>query len=221
MGIIHTEIEHIPVTKLLTKGVVVLLVLMVAGFILTHYAQNFVFNNLAISVSGIMSGKIWQLVTYPFMERSTWNFLFSGWVVLLLGSNIERDWRTGAFLAMYLVLALVCGILWVLINAVLGKNFLGIGSAACAFGIIAAYGLLNRGKKLLFIFATVEAQFFAMLLIAIGIIINIPRPIGLIWLLSVPLAYFYVKLRLNKSRKRTYGGRQRRSGDLGGFVDID
>lgn len=209
-------------TQFFTPAVTVFLVLIIIGFAVTTYASEFVINTLALSSQGVFHGKIWQLITYPFVETFTCRLIPSGIILLFFGSAVERQWKTRGFLALWFVVSITSGILWIIISMILGRsNLVGLGMAACAYGIIATFGILYKGQKLLFFFFVVEAQYIAMLLIAIGLVVSIAFPLNLIWVAGALIAYIYTKIKWriasNGAGKR-FGASQLKAG---GFVDVD
>jgi membrane associated rhomboid family serine protease len=205
--------------KLFTPAVTCILILLVAGFALLSYASDWVINYFALSAGGILQGRIWQLVTYPFFDTCGWTLVFDGLLVLFIGSAVEREWRTGAFVLLWLVVSVVCGLVWIIVNAILGRNFIGMGSASCAYGLIAVFGLLYRRKRFLALFWAVEAQHIAWALIVIGIVLRIPMPITWIWVTGALVAYLYVKLRWRISNAAKAA--PSRNYKPQSFVDID
>ena len=177
-------------------------------------------NYLALTVGGLSQGRIWQLVTYPFFDACPGTMIFDSLLVLFIGSAIEREWRTGAFVLLWLVVSVVCGLIWVAVSALFGRNFIGISSASCAYGLIAAFGLLYRKKRFFAFFWALEAQYIAWGLIVIGIVLGIRQPMAWIWVAGALIAYVYVKLRwrLASNRGNTAAGGRYRPGS---FVDID
>ena len=208
-------------TQFFTPAVTVFLVLIIIGFAFTTYASEFVFNTLALSSQGVFHGKVWQLITYPFVEISTCRLIPSGIILLFFGSAVERQWKTRGFLALFFLLSVSCGLLWLVISLLLGRSFIGLGMTGCAYGIIATFGILYKGQKLLFFFFVVEAQYLAMLLIAIGLVVSIAFPINLIWVAGALIAYIYTKIKWriasNGASKRFESSQLR----AGGFVDVD
>ena len=207
--------------KLFTPVVTTLIVLMIIGFALAHHAKEFAIDYLVINPQNCLPFRLWQLVTYSFVNVSSRNLIFDGLVLIFIGSTIERQWRSVSFLLLLLTISLVCGVIWLLVNLVGGLNYPGLGTGAWAYGLIASFGLLFRRKRFFTLIWTIEAQYLALILIAIGIIVSIARPISLIWICGAGVAYFYIKLRLRMaspmSGKRASRG-QRRQGD---FIDLD
>lgn len=211
--------------KLFTPAVTVILVLIIIGFTLIHYAPDFTLDYLAVSTTGIAHGRIWQLVTYSFIDSCPWNLIFDIIVLLFIGSEVERQWRTGSFVLLWLIVSVTCAVVWLLVSLVLGRVYFGIGGAACAYGLIGTFGLLLRKRRFFAVFWTVEAQHLAWFLIGLGIILGIPQPITWIWVAGAGVAYLYVKIRWRIQSGLSTGGATRApSGQAQrprGFVDID
>lgn len=220
-GQTQTQVTLPSPTKLFTPGVITILVLLIAGILLSRFAPGFTIGFLALSAQSVLHGQLWQLVTYPFVGGSPMSLIFSGLMVLMLGSAIEREWRTASFLLLWLVISATCGLLWVIVNLLTGNNFIGMGASACTYGLITTMGLLFRGRRFFMFFATVESRYLVLILIAIGILMNIATPINLVWISGALVAYGYIKLRwsmASKSSKDVSSVEQRRAN---GFVDID
>ena len=220
-GQTQTQMTFPSPTKLFTPGVITILVLLIAGILLSTFAPGFTTGFLALSAQSVLHGRIWQLITYPFVSNSPMNLIFSGLMVLFVGSTIEREWKTASFLLLWLVISAVCGLLWVIVNLVTGNNFIGMGASACTYGLIATMGLLFRGRRFFMFFTTVESRYLVLILIAIGVLMNIATPINLVWISGALVAYGYIKLRWSMASKSSRGVspvEQRRSN---GFVDID
>jgi membrane associated rhomboid family serine protease len=206
--------------KLLTPGVIILLSLLVAGFLGLALAPEAVGRALALSPLAVLHGRIWQLLTYPFLN-DTFGLLGNGMVILFFGSAIEREWRTASFLLLWLTVTVACGILWILLNLLMNVSMAGLGAGAACFGLIATFGLLFRGRRFFSFFGTIEAQHIAIGLIAIGVILSLPVPITLVWVAGALVAYVYVKARWSLQAKPSVRPSLQRSGGKGQFVDID
>ncbi|MHC4640054.1 MAG: rhomboid family intramembrane serine protease [Planctomycetota bacterium] len=217
----QTRITFPSPTKLFMPGVTALIVLLISGMLLSTFAPGFTLGFLALTAQNVVGGRIWQLVTYPFVSGSPMNLVFSGLMVLFIGSAIEREWRTASFLLLWLVVSVGCGLLWVIVNLLTGNNFVGMGASACTYGLLATMGLLFRGRRFFMFFATIESRQLVLILIAIGILMNITRPINLVWISGALVAYVYIKLRwrtASQSPGSVPSVEQRRSDS---FVDVD
>ncbi len=206
--------------KLFTRGVVVLLVLLLAGYVLTVFSTGFMIENFALDTSGIFQGKLWPLVTYPFVV-SPCNLIFAGLIILFIGSVVEKDWGTSGLLIFWAIISAACGLLWVLANKLTGWNLTGAGPAACSYGLICMMGILFKGSRFLFFFFPMKAEHLAILLIIIGILLSIIQPITLIWISGAPAAWYYYKLRRKLFMRGSRVISLQTSGKKDGFVDID
>ncbi len=217
----QTQMTFTSPTKLFTPGVTAIIVLLITGMLLSMFAPGFTTSFLAISAQNVLHGRIWQLVTYPFASGSLMNLIFGGFMVLFIGSTVEREWRTASFLLLWLVVSVGCGLLWVIVNLLVGRDFIGMGASGCTYGLIATLGLLFRGRRFFVFFATIEARYMVLIMIAIGILMNIATPINLVWVSGALVAYAYIKLRwrmASQSHRSIAPVEQRRSGS---FVDVD
>ncbi len=206
--------------KLFTPGVVVLISLLVAGFLGLSLAREAVGIALALSPYGVLHGKIWQLLTYPFLNDPI-GLIGNGMIILFLGSAIEREWRTASFLLLWLTVTVTCALLWIVLNLLMGYSLAGMGAGVGGYGLIATFGLLFRGQRFFALFGTIEAQHIAIGLIAIGVILSLPMPITLVWVAGALVAYVYVKARWSLQARPTVRPGLQRSGGKGQFVDID
>jgi membrane associated rhomboid family serine protease len=207
--------------KLFTPGVTGILILSLAGFLVFVLNRDFAVSVLGLSASGVLRGRVWQLVTYPFVYSSPMNLVFSGLVVLFVGSAIEREWRTASFVWLWLVVSVSCGVLWVVVGLLVNAGAVGMGATACSYGFISTMGLLYRGRRFFVFFASVEAQHLAVGLVIIGIILNIMTPIALVWIAGAPVAYVYVKMRWSHGIREAARPISRQTGGGGRFVDLD
>ncbi|HSW02863.1 MAG TPA: rhomboid family intramembrane serine protease [Sedimentisphaerales bacterium] len=205
--------------RLLTPGVVGILALSVAGYLLSVLGPPSFAGALGLSADGVLHGRIWQLLTYPFVCGSVLNQTIDCLVVLFVGSAVEREWRTASFLWLWAVVSVVCGCLWVLVSLIVGGNYLGMELAACSYGLIATMGLLYRDTRFLVFFTTVEAQHLAVGLIVMGILLNLVNPMGLIWVAGAAVAYLYVKAKWRHAAPRQSCPTSR--GGRGPFVELD
>jgi membrane associated rhomboid family serine protease len=217
----QTQMAFPSPTKLFTPGVIALLSMLIAGILLSKFASGFATDFFAVSVSGVLHGRIWQLVTYPFVSGSPMSLIFSGLMVLFVGSNIEREWKTASFLILWVVISVTCGLLWVAVNLITSNNIIGMGASGCTYGLIATMGLFFRGRRFFMLFATVDSRYMVLILIVIGILMNISAPINLVWIAGAPAAYAYIKLRWKMASKSSVGKVSVENRRTNGFVDID
>lgn len=207
--------------KMLTPVVSVSILLMIAGYALANYAEQFTLNWLALNPQTFWPFGIWQLLTYSFLNEKWWFLLTNGLIVLFIGSAVEREWRSRSFLFMMLAVIVSCALLWLIVCKIVGRAYIGGGSESYAYGVIGAFGLLFRRQRFLLFFWAFEGKHVALLLVAIGVVIGITGPMLWVWVAGAAVAYGYVKLqwRRKSAAARSRSGAMQRRG--GSFVDID
>jgi membrane associated rhomboid family serine protease len=170
------------------------------------------------------SGQFWTLLTYSFVNSGC-GLAFTIAAILFVGSAIEREWGIGAFLLLWGVVGVVCGLIWLMMCSIFMPGLAGMGSDPCVYGLIGAFGLVFRRKRFFFFLWPMEAQTLALIFIGIGMVLCIPRPIFLIWVAGAGVAYLYIRLiwraiekrrRMGSSHAKTVPGER-----VGSFVEID
>lgn len=207
-------------SRFFTPGVVTLLVLLVAGYIVASFVPPLA-GAFVLSPTRVLHGQVWRLVTYPFINGCVSSLIMGMIGVLLIGSAIEREWRARSFLLLWLVVGVVCGLLWVAIGSIVsaftGNEYVGAGTAACVYGLLGAFGLIYRRRRAMFLIGTFEMQYFVLILLAIGVIVSLRTPMNLIWITGAGVAYLYIKLLW-----RIRSGRSKKAAkEVGRFVEID
>ncbi len=205
--------------RLFTPAVTAVIVLMVTGFALLSHAPNFTVKWLALSADGVLQGRVWQLLTYTFVSNPG-PLVFNALLVLFVGSSVEREWGTGQFALLWLVVAVTCGAVWMIVDLLVEGSLVGTDASACCFGLIAVFGILFRGRYFLAMFWTIKAQHISWGLIAIGLVLGIQNLITWIWVGGAAVGYAYASFRAIIASSGT-AGPVSSDGRGGGFVDID
>jgi membrane associated rhomboid family serine protease len=105
----------------------------------------------ALSVEGLKSGFVWQLLTFQFMHAGLWHLVFNCWAIYVFGRAIEETLGWKKFLTLYLSSGVVGGICQVL-TALLWPGLFGgpvVGASAGGLGLMAAYAVLFPERELL------------------------------------------------------------------------
>jgi membrane associated rhomboid family serine protease len=72
------------------SATVMLLVANVAAFLVQFaLSDNFVNNNLALSVPGLRQGYLWQLLTFQFMHAGILHLVLNCWAIFVFGREVE------------------------------------------------------------------------------------------------------------------------------------
>lgn len=156
---------------------------------------------LGLSASGLMSGMVFQLVTYPFVETGLMGFLFNCLVVWFIGSELETQWGKKIYLRFLLITVLLVGLIFALVNILF---FYGTGSYSTAlhglsginFALLIAYALLfpDRQMSMMMIFP-MRAQTFCWILAGIEAYMALVSNITASWahLLAMGISYLIIR----------------------------
>lgn len=100
----------------------------------------------------LLQGKLWQLLTYAFLHQDFLHLLLNLLGIWTFGNELERLWG-GRALAWFAGLCAVAGGLAhaVLEPLVSGRDTGVVGASAVVYGLLAAYGLLFRQRRLHFL----------------------------------------------------------------------
>jgi membrane associated rhomboid family serine protease len=128
---------------------------------------------LALSREGVLSGFLWQFVTFQFLHGDFLHILVNMLVIFFIGREMEMTLGRMGFLTLYLASGVLGGVLQVLL-AFVSRYFdvPVIGASAGAAGLVAAFATLFPQRHLtLLLFFVLPVSFRArtLLWIAIGI----------------------------------------------------
>ncbi|MGO8702312.1 MAG: rhomboid family intramembrane serine protease [Candidatus Brocadiia bacterium] len=219
----HYEIAIQSPAMYFTRAGVTFILLMIAGYAVSVHWAEFALAQLALNPSGVLHGCIWQLATYLFVDPSGWSLVWNCSCVLIIGSALEREWRTRSVVALWFLAGISCALIWMAVSLVItlvtGQgDQIGYSADSAVYGFLGAFGLAFRRKRFLFFFWGMEAQYVVLILVAIGLILGIPHPITWIWVAGAGVGYLYLKVIWKLREGFSSGGkpaRQARFKDLG------
>lgn len=129
---------------------------------------------LALSLEGLKSGYVWQLVTYQFLHGGWLHLILNCWMIYVFGRPIEEALGKRPFLALYFSSGIIGGMVQTLCAIAFGGHFSGIvvGASAGAFGLLAAYATLAPDRPLtLLLFFILPVTVKARYLLVVGAIV--------------------------------------------------
>jgi membrane associated rhomboid family serine protease len=137
-----------------------LLIVNVAVFILQCVIDRFpsiagyYWYYLPLSLSGLMHGFVWQLLTYQFMHANLLHLLFNCFVIYMFGTAVEEALSRKSYLTLYLGSGVVGGVVQLLAGLLPFGAFGGpvVGASAAGFGLTAAYATLFPDRVILLFF---------------------------------------------------------------------
>ena len=138
-------------------------------------------NRFALSLEGLKSGYVWQLLTYQFMHANLWHILLNSWAIYLFGRDVEEMLGGKRFLGLYLGAGAVGGAFQVLAAWAWPQYFGGpvVGASAGGFGLMAAYALLFPTRELALLFPPVTFRAKTMLILSgVLVVLGIVFPVN-------------------------------------------
>jgi membrane associated rhomboid family serine protease len=153
-----------------TKLIVVLIVAFVIESVLVFYFNVDVLKHLGLTVAGIKSGKVWQLLTFQFLHSTPWpwHVLFNCLGLYFFARPVEERLGSKKFVVLYLSCGVVGGLLQVTTSALLPNHYdmPVVGASAGICGMIAIFCSLNPMQELttwIYLFpVTIRARYFLM-----------------------------------------------------------
>jgi membrane associated rhomboid family serine protease len=115
----------------------------------------------ALSLEGLKSGYLWQLVTFQFMHAGWLHLIFNSLAIFFFGRSVETVLGRGRFLAVYFSSGILGGVVQMLF-ALMFQSFDApvVGASAGAYGLVAAFAVLHWTERftLLFYFIPVTLR---------------------------------------------------------------
>jgi membrane associated rhomboid family serine protease len=97
---------------------------------------------LGLSLNGIQSGRLWQVVTYMFLHGPWFHLLLNMFLLFMIGPETERGMGSHQFFVLYFVSGILGGLGWLIISAARHPGALCVGASGAIFGIIGAFAAL-------------------------------------------------------------------------------
>ena len=159
------------------KLIIVLIVAFVVESAFIFYGQLDIIGQLGLSVHGLMSGKVWQLITFQFLHMAPWpwHVLLNCVALYFLGRPVEEVLGAKRFLIVYLLSGVLGGLVQVASTMILPRHMdvPVVGASAGICGIVAIYCTLYPMRELTtwayFIPITLRAWYLFVFLAALSL----------------------------------------------------
>jgi membrane associated rhomboid family serine protease len=101
-------------------------------------------NYFALSLTGLKSGYLWQLVTFQFMHAGWLHLIFNSLAIFFFGRPVETALGRGRVLAVYFSSGIIGGVVQMLF-ALMFQSFDApvVGASAGAYGLVAAFAVIH------------------------------------------------------------------------------
>ena len=129
---------------------------------------------LGLRPEDVMSGHVWQVVSYSFIHLGILHLLFNMLSLWMFGSTLERDWGRSRFLQFYFFCVLGAALLTIIMSFshLLGMspNTLTAGASGGIYGLLVAFGMLYAETRVyVYGIFPIKAKFFAMIWVGIAL----------------------------------------------------
>lgn len=135
---------------------------------------------LAYQAHGVLSGELWRLITYPFVENTTMGLLLSLLVLWMLGNVFERQWGARYFVQFFLWSAVGAGLFAIPIGYVVNLIMpftdvgLAVGPDPCIDALLVSMAVAMPNANVLFGFVLpMRARTLIYVVLAIEVISGI------------------------------------------------
>lgn len=171
----------------ITKWNKIFIITIVSGFVLQSLMglANFpLLNYFGLSLSSVLSGKIWGVATYALFPHSILECLFDALIFWFIGSELEGIWGEKRYLSFIATIILGAGFGFLLISALFlaggpYQSLLYSGPAGVASALCVAYGLLFPTRTMYFFMFPLQAKWFVTIIIAMNLYQGIFTPGGI------------------------------------------
>jgi membrane associated rhomboid family serine protease len=97
---------------------------------------------IALIPGAVLSGWVWQVVTYMFAHGGISHILFNMLALFLFGTQVEKSIGTKEFLLYYFVTGTLAGVFSFVVYVLTGTNVVLLGASGALFAVQLAYAAL-------------------------------------------------------------------------------
>jgi membrane associated rhomboid family serine protease len=176
---------YLPKLTLVNKILIIISgVFFILSFILAKFANLDLTPAIGLSVSGMMSGQVWTLLTYPFLSHGILDVILNSLMLWMMGSEFEANWGTKRYVG-FLLTSVVGGALLYL--SVVSIFFSGLqiasfpltGLSGIVGALCLAYAVIYPDRLFSFLMIIpVKAKYFCMILVVISLYQGVSSPLG-------------------------------------------
>ena len=179
---------YLPKLTLINK---ILIAISAGAFILDFILVRFtgigaLSNFFGLSASGVFSGHIYSMITYPFLSNSIIEVILNCLMLWLMGSEFEANWGTKRYLSFILTTVIGGAILYLAVVGIFFQSngaiysFPLIGFAGIVGALCLAYAVIYPDRIFSFLMIIpVKAKYFCMILVVISLYQGVASPTGI------------------------------------------
>lgn len=165
-------------------------------FVVTMFAQNFMYGTFSLFYFTSPFFKPFQLITYMFMHGGFWHIFFNMYTLWIFGSALERAWGWKKFLVFYFVTGLGAALLHTGVQFIQSQVWMSqiaegsvqaqaslhalkltrtVGASGAIYGVLLGFAMLypDAGLTLIFPPITLKAKWFVIIFAVIELVTGI------------------------------------------------
>ncbi len=204
---------HVPPLTLTNKVlIIVATVFFLASAILNTYAGISFDSLFGLSLSGILSAKIFQLLTFPFIQHGLLGMVFNCLIVWFIGSELEVHWGKSFYQKFLIANALVVAFVYLVISYFFwgsGSEVPLVGFECLCYAMLIGYALVFPDRYMTFMFLfPMKAMYFCLLLVAMefyGTLVSPYSASAWVHLVALGFSFFYLKYLSMNARGKGLG----------------
>lgn len=177
----NTSSFHIPTLTKINKFLVISLAVI---FILTSILQStsniYLSSVFGLSIEGLLSGKIFQVLTYPLFARNILELLFDSMVIWFIGSDLENLWGEKRYISFLLSVVIGSSLFYLIASSIVDPEIVLSGPSILGLGMCLAFGVLYPDRIMYFLFFPVKSRYFVLILIAMSMYNGLFSPKGIL-----------------------------------------
>jgi len=137
----HESRISFTVALLIANAVVFLVQLAASNFPRGPFIE---YNYFALSLAGLKSGYVWQLLTYQFMHANWLHIIFNSIAIYFFGRPVETVLGSRRFLILYFSSGIIGGLVQMLFASLFSSfDAPVVGASAGGYGLVAAFAAMN------------------------------------------------------------------------------
>lgn len=130
--------------------------------------RGFLRNGVALTVEGLLSFKVWTLLSYGLIHHSPLHLLFNGFGTFILWRALRDDFSEGSILQLYLAGIAVGGLVWFCTRLALGIDGLLLGASGGVLALLAVVCLCRWQEMAFLIFPPIPIRLKYLFFVALG-----------------------------------------------------
>ncbi len=175
-------------------------VLFLSSAVLETYLNINLIELLGLSLKGVISGKIFQIFTFPFLQHGLLSVVFNGLIVWFIGSDLELHWGQSFYRKFICLNVLTVAIVYLLLSYFFwgtSSEVPLLGFEGICYAILIGYALVFPERHLTFMFLfPMKALYFCLLLIAMEFYGTLMSPYSAsswVHLFAIGFSFLYLK----------------------------